>query len=182
MAEPRDDTKFWCFSLDRYGRPGVDRLCIAFQDAVGADVNLLLLCLWCGQRGISLSAGDIASLTSGDAADWHRAIVKPLRAARRAMKTPPAGFDAAETEELRTRLKEIEIEAERLEQAALERTVAPLADGTDGSTGLDVETRRSRAIANAVSYVESLESGASLRFAGELGELVRLTVDGPVRA
>jgi hypothetical protein len=45
--------------------------------------------------------------------------VVPLRAVRRALKTPPALVEGGAAEALRTRIKAVELEAERLQQEAM---------------------------------------------------------------
>lgn len=52
---------------------------------------------------------------------WHAEIVRPLRRVRQRMKGGPAPAPSVATEALRTRLKAVEIEAERIELAVLER-------------------------------------------------------------
>src|SRR5262249_40267230 len=50
---------FWNFSLKVYGRPGVAAACIALQDGLGLDVNLLLYCCWHGRARRRLEAADL---------------------------------------------------------------------------------------------------------------------------
>jgi len=116
-------SKFWGFSLVVYGAQGVEPECLALQDKFGLDINLLLLCAFVGaMHGIALTADDIATARAGVSA-WHEDIVKPLRAARRRLKTfalPDArATDAAA--QLRTRVKAVELESEYVEQLLLER-------------------------------------------------------------
>lgn len=110
---------FWDFSLAVYGGGGVEAECLALQDQFGVDVNLILLCAFAGAaHGATLTADDIASARK-TVERWQQDIVRPLRAARRAMK-PVARQDA---QELRTRLKEIELESERVEQTMLQEWI-----------------------------------------------------------
>ena len=108
---------FWRYSLELYGRPGVAGACLALQDSRDIDVNLLLLCCWTGDRGQALSAGSMARLIAA-AEPWHEAVVKPLRSARRWLKTQDRA-PAEAAERLRQAVKAQELEAERLEQAIL---------------------------------------------------------------
>lgn len=109
---------FWRFSLRFYRRPGVADACIALQEESGADVNLLLFLLWHGAQRRALSAGEVAGLEAKVAAWRERAIV-PLRAIRRALKSPQDLVDGAVAEVFRTRIKAVELEAERLQQEAM---------------------------------------------------------------
>ena len=111
---------FWNFSLAVYRSSEVQDECLLLQDRFGLDVNLLLLCAFLGAvHGVALSAGDIVSARQ-EIGQWHEQIVRPLRAARRTLKT----IDVADAEaalQLRAQVKAAELEAERVEQTTLER-------------------------------------------------------------
>ncbi len=109
------DSPFWRFSLAVYGRPGVPEACLTLQDLRGLDVNLLLFACFAGGRGAVLTPQHLEMLGTAVAA-WHEQVVRPLRGARRWMKTRP--LDAAQRG-LREEIKRLELEAERLEQEAL---------------------------------------------------------------
>jgi uncharacterized protein (TIGR02444 family) len=111
---------FWNFSIAVYRSSEVQDECLRLQDEFGLDVNLVLLCAFLGAvHGAALSAGDLASARQ-EIGQWHEDIVRPLRAARRALKT----IDVADAEaalQLRTQVKAVELEAERIEQTMLKR-------------------------------------------------------------
>ncbi len=109
---------FWNFSLEFYAAPGVEESCLALQDRRGADVNLVLLALWAASRGRLLDTETIAT-AERIARPWRETVTEPIRAARRALKEPPAGFDGEAASALRRRLQALEIEAERLQQMAI---------------------------------------------------------------
>lgn len=109
---------FWSFSLAVYGRPGVKEACLELQEAAKADVNVLLYALWLGTRGRRLAPADMAGVAAF-VERWRGGVVIPLRAARRALKNPPAGFAGAEAAALREAVSRAELEAERLQQMAL---------------------------------------------------------------
>jgi uncharacterized protein (TIGR02444 family) len=117
---------FWNFSLKVYGRPGVAPACIALQDGLGLDVNLLLYCCWHGRAGRRLEATDLKRAIAAVAA-WQREVVQPLRAVRRRLKAGVPPIAAAESEALRRKVNDLEIEGERIAQAALEALPAPAA-------------------------------------------------------
>lgn len=109
------DNAFWRFSLEVYGAPGVAAECLALQDALGIDVNLLLFCAWLGSaRRTALSASEIESARSL-VQPWHDQAVRPLRAVRRQLKA----FSGPDSEAFRLRVKALELEAEQMEQAML---------------------------------------------------------------
>jgi uncharacterized protein (TIGR02444 family) len=109
----------WRFSLEVYGRPGVAQACVALQDEHGVDVNVLLCLLWLGAAGCRLSPVEVRAIDDR-VAHWRDAVVAPLRALRRGLRTPPSLGDPAAVEALRERVKAVELEAERLEQEKLQ--------------------------------------------------------------
>jgi uncharacterized protein (TIGR02444 family) len=115
---------FWTFSCHFYQNQRVAASCLELQDRHGADVNLVLFALWAASRGRQLDAAAIAE-ADRVARPWREAITQPLRAARRAMKPPPDGFDAVGVETLRQQVLAAELAAERLQQAAMARGQPP---------------------------------------------------------
>jgi uncharacterized protein (TIGR02444 family) len=109
---------FWRFSLQYYRLPGVAEACITLQEESGVDVNLLLFLLWHGAQGRRLAAVEVARLEQ-QIAPWRERTVIPLRAVRRALKSPPGLVEPGATEAFRTRIKAVELEAERLQQEAM---------------------------------------------------------------
>jgi uncharacterized protein (TIGR02444 family) len=115
---------FWAFSLKIYAAAGVADECLRLQNRHGVDVNLLLLCAYLGAvPGVVLTDRDIADARDTVAA-WHTGVVKELRAVRQTLKPMLMQKDAAlsgEIAALRTRVKEMELESERLEHLLLEK-------------------------------------------------------------
>lgn len=116
---------FWRFSLSVYGQEGVPELCISLQDDHGADVNVLLYLLFRAVSGDAFDTADIARLDAG-IAPWREEVVRPLRAVRRALKTPALAGIADDDDALRQRIKAVELEAERRQQFALARIGAAI--------------------------------------------------------
>ena len=80
-----DTEEFWEFALLRYARPGVAQCCVALQDAHGANVMLLLYCAWRAQGGECVRDAALRQATARlEPLDRH--LVRPLRAARRAIR------------------------------------------------------------------------------------------------
>ena len=114
---------FWNFSLAVYGANAVEDECLKLQDQFGLDVNLLLLCAFLGAgHGVALTSGDIASAHQ-EVDQWNEDIVKPLRAARRHLKTIELrDADAVKAAaQLRAQVNVAELESERVEQMMLEQ-------------------------------------------------------------
>ncbi len=126
-GELQYDNEFWRFSLAVYKPPDVAAECLALQEAVGLDVNLLLFCTWLGTRGIVLSRSDIEA-ASRVVALWHNSVVRPLRGVRRHIKTQYG--DALEG--LRSRIKDDELQAEQIEQAMLFAYAQGIQSSPDG--------------------------------------------------
>ncbi len=118
QMSPAAPSPFWTFSLEIYGRPGVPPACLTLQGESGVDVNILLFGLFMARSGRSLSVADFRTIDT-TMEPWRIAAVVPLRSVRTFLKTPPAAFAHEATEALRTRVKAVELEAERLQQEAL---------------------------------------------------------------
>lgn len=134
------DNPFWIFSLALYEAPGVGEACLAVQDDLGGDVNLLLFCAWCGiVRGVRLSEAELARLEA-IIAKWNVAAVRPLRLARCSVKTLPIATDEA-VAAFRKEVAAIELRAERIAQALLYREAPPLTE-TEGAATIAAENIR----------------------------------------
>jgi uncharacterized protein (TIGR02444 family) len=122
MADAGTDTNqgspFWRFSLRLYRQPGVADACIALQDECGVDVNVLLFFLWLAAEKKLIPALN-ANAVCEQAGLWHDDVVAPLRALRRKLKGGSTLIEANTAELFRTRIKAVELEAERLQQEAL---------------------------------------------------------------
>jgi uncharacterized protein (TIGR02444 family) len=115
---PSQGSPFWHFSLGFYRRPEVAAACIRLQDEAGVDVNLLFFLLWNASLRRRLSAADVEAADRA-VADWRRTIVIPLRELRRMLKSAPTMIEPGASELFRTKIKGLELEAERLQQEAL---------------------------------------------------------------
>ena len=142
---------FWRFSLRFYRQPKVADTCIALQEERGVDVNLLLFLLWQARRGRALTVAEAEGLERR-IGPWRDRTVIPLRALRRALKSPPPLVAGAAAELFRTKVKAVELEAERLQQEAMYE----LAGATP--RGQDAPSRADAARGNIAAY-EALCSG-----------------------
>lgn len=122
------DNPFWIFSSSVYrGFNGVSEACLAVQDVLGGDVNLLLFCAWCGiARGAKLSEAQIAALERC-VEDWNGEVIGPLRAARQAVKT--AAGQAPAIGQFRKEVLAVELRAEQVAHAMLYAQAADLETG-----------------------------------------------------
>ena len=119
-TEPKSPqgSPFWRFSLQFYRQPAVAEACIALQEEAGVDVNLLMFLFWQAGKQRKFAAPEVAGLDAR-IRDWREATVIPLRAVRRDLKVPPDLVARATAEAFRTRIKAVELEAERLQQEAM---------------------------------------------------------------
>ena len=117
---------FWDFSLEVYQRRNVAGPCMALQDRLQLDINLLLFCCWTGERGHQLSEQQVREALAATEV-WQGQVVAPLRRLRRLLKT---SLDLApeRRQAFRDKLKDLELDAERVEQDILIETV-PLSPG-----------------------------------------------------
>jgi uncharacterized protein (TIGR02444 family) len=113
-----ETTPYWRFSLHFYRQQGVADVCIALQDGCGVDVNLLLFLLWLADDGQLLSADEVRKLDD-QVRDWRNLTIIPIREVRRKLKAARTLVDPGKQEAFRTKVKAIELEAERLQQEAL---------------------------------------------------------------
>jgi uncharacterized protein (TIGR02444 family) len=122
---------FWDFSLRAYAQPAVERACLALQDDHGFDVNLVLLAAWAAGNGRQLDAGLAARLRQfGEG--YQTSIMRPLRLARRALKSPAVLPTLAPLFAARRRtLSALELDLERLEQLQLHAMAAASAQSGD---------------------------------------------------
>jgi len=128
------DSPFWRFSIGFYRDPAVAAACIELQDEAGIDVNVLLFLLWNATLNRTLSQAQIADLDRKIGA-WREAAVIPLRALRRVLKSPPPVVAPGAAEAFRTRVKAVELEAERLQQQTMYELVPSLQFAPAASPG-----------------------------------------------
>jgi uncharacterized protein (TIGR02444 family) len=101
-----------------YRAPEVADACIRLQDEAGADVNLLFFLLWNASLKRQFSVADVEA-TDRRVAGWRKTAVIPLREIRRVLKSTAGLIEPGSAEVFRTKVKGLELEAERLQQEAL---------------------------------------------------------------
>lgn len=140
---------FWDFSLAVYRLPGVAATCLRLQDEAGVDVNLLLYFCWLATvRAAALDEAAIRQAVARTGA-WREDVVRPLRALRRRMKDGIEGMPSESAEALRTEVKRIELQSERLLQDMLFDL-----SGTGAAGAFPGLAARRRAEENIEKYLE----------------------------
>jgi uncharacterized protein (TIGR02444 family) len=163
----------WDFSLRTYAQPGVARSCLELQNRNGCDVNLLLFCCW-GGLNLGSFPDDILSKAVIYSCRWRTEVVGPLRGARNWMKTERWITAAEDYAALRERIKSVELEAERLQQLALESLARDLPRSTlDASKALD------QAVENLRGYLQRAGIMADRAALNNLAVLLSATVSDP---
>lgn len=113
--------QLWQFSLTLY--PTLKKLCLDWQDRLGANVNLLLLLCYLEQQQLSFSASALAQLNTV-LENFSRQFTRPLRQLRRSASQSP--LHPAQQQQLKQHLLNAELELERLEQQLLLAHCPPL--------------------------------------------------------
>ena len=124
---------FWTFSLGYYRGAGVSEACLELQDNCGVDVNVVLFLLWMASQKRTLAAADVKALAD-EVRPWQVDVIGPIRALRRKLKTDAPLLDKGSAELFRTKIKAIELEAERLQQEAMHAMAAGIVSEAAAST------------------------------------------------
>jgi uncharacterized protein (TIGR02444 family) len=113
------DGESWAFALEVYARPGVSDACLKLQNEAGVDVLMLLAVTFAAIRlRVLLTPAEITELDNA-CRPWREQIIRPLRAIRTGLKSGPAPAPSNDTEQLRSKIKVIELNAERLQNQLL---------------------------------------------------------------
>ena len=148
----------WSYALKLYARPGVEPACLALQEG-GADVCLLLAAAWLGSTGVAFAASRMSALES-TARGWREEVVVPLRSLRQRWRE--SAKQDAELAPLRERLKQLELEAEKVLLGRLE-TVAedwPRGEAEDLARWLEIAASEAGGLRRDAQ--ETLRTAASL--------------------
>ena len=117
--ESMEENPFWDFSLKFYDQKNVATSCLALQEDVGADVNLLLYCCWVASQGaVVIETAEFVEIIDA-ISPWHLKVIKRLRQIRRDIKKGSACDLGVLSEGLRQSIKKCELEGERVEQIIL---------------------------------------------------------------
>jgi uncharacterized protein (TIGR02444 family) len=119
LSRPELEADSWAFALDLYARPAVAEACLNLQNEAGVDVMMFLIVAYAAVRHrILLTPSEIRDLDEA-CRPWREQIVHPLRAIRAGLKTGPLPAPNSETEQFRSKVKAVELAAERLQNQLL---------------------------------------------------------------
>src|SRR5579871_810862 len=118
-AQAELEAESWAFALAIYARPGVAEACLTLQNEAGVDVMMMLMAAFAAVRHRSLLTP--AEIEALDAAcrPWREQVVRRLRTIRTELKTGLKPTPTEATEPLRSKIKALELEAEKLENRIL---------------------------------------------------------------
>jgi len=142
MRDEHANADHWRFSLAVYRQEGVAAHCLELQRRLGLDVNVLLLMLWAARLwGV---APDVAQIAHADETirAWRDEVVHPLRQLRTRLKSGPPPAPDPQTTALREGVKQLELDAERVQQDRLAQWVAAQTATQTGQRASETEERR----------------------------------------
>lgn len=116
MSTAEEEQALWEFALALYSSPGVEETVLRLQDRFAVNVNILLWACRLETLGIVLTPALLAD-AEASTDDWDREVVQTLRQLRRHLRGPRT--------ELRERVKEAELLAEKESLARLARVPLP---------------------------------------------------------
>ena len=152
-----EENPFWNFSLKFYGQNNVASCCMALQDSVGADVNILLYCCWVASEGAEVIKLAEFSEIIGAIEPWQSSVVRALRQIRHDMKEHKILNLGEMSEGLRQSIKHCELEGEKLEQMILYQSGRGLLVGHS----VQLQEKIGNAKINLKNYIEII-SGSIL--------------------
>ena len=139
---------FWAFSLGYYRGAGVAEACLELQDNCGVDVNVMLFLLWQASQKRHLGAVQVKALAE-KVGPWQIDVIGPIRGLRRMLKGHAPLLDKGPAELFRTKIKAIELEAERLQQEAMYAMASGL--NAEPATSVEAAARASMAAYESVA-------------------------------
>ena len=157
MCDEHANADHWRFSLAVYRQDGVAAHCLQLQRRLGLDVNVLLLMLWAARLwGVAPDTAQIAHADETIRA-WRDEVVQPLRQLRTRLKSGPSPAPDQQTNALREGVKQLELDAERVQQDRLAQWVAAQ---TAAQTGQDASEKEETHAAEGDACVAVLEQTA----------------------
>jgi len=147
------DHPFWDFSVRHYRQPGVADACLFVQDRYGLNVNLVLFCIWAADTGRgALTAADMtAALRRVE--DWEAQVIEPLREIRRISRHEALGVPEFLLQAFQPHIRQVELEAEQIEQRLLEELVP----GPGSATGEAGGAPARDAVSSLTAYLGALD-------------------------
>ena len=172
LSRPELEADSWAFAVGIYAQPGVADACLKLQNEAGVDVMMFLVVAYAAVRHrILLTPPEIRELNEA-CRPWREQIVRPIRAIRSGLKSGPSPAPNNETEQFRSKVKSIELAAERLQNQLLAERL-PLRPAERDAVGpedlravlcnvvaLFLETRGGKPIADLLPSIDAIVEAA----------------------
>ena len=161
------DNPFWDFSIRVYAEEGVAEACLALQERQGADINVVLYCLWVAQQGCGRLARSELREFLDLIATWRDDVIIPLRTLRKRLKEGIGSIPADHSEIVRSTVTRAELDAEHAEQLLL-------ASSIPGSRNPDIQPEAAAmdAAENLAQYLSLLKIKSSAQERTEVSYLL----------
>lgn len=156
------DNPLWRFALAFYGREGVSAACLALQDGLRVDVDILLLAIFAAvEKGVTLGPDALAAADDLVRA-WRTDVVQVLRRLRTGLKSGPLPAPSPATDGLRNEIKAAELKSEQIELAILSAWLDRQAGHPSGAEPEAVPEAVARHFAADAAAVAAPEAGRAL--------------------
>lgn len=119
------DSKFWDFSISFYRQPEVEKTCLVLQNDFELDVNCVLFIYWLSSKHHAVLSTKQWSEMISISLPWQE-IIKSLRKSRQLIKDSTIAWPAEFQQETRACISEVEINAEHMQQLAMEKLLQDL--------------------------------------------------------
>jgi uncharacterized protein (TIGR02444 family) len=119
MTPAQAEAESWAFALSLYAKPGVADACLALQNEAGVDVMLLLMVAFAAVKRRTLLTLDEITEMNEACLPWREQIVRKLRTIRTELKAGPRPAPSEPTEAFRSKVKALELDAEKFENQLL---------------------------------------------------------------
>jgi uncharacterized protein (TIGR02444 family) len=145
----------WDFVNWAYAEPGVEKACLALQNRMGADVNMILFCIWLAYRGTGTAhLAKFLAAALKLSREWQRNLVEPLRSTRENLKdiieaSALTGSSRTAAAALRERIKQCELDMEQLQTLTF---YALVADGAEEDAARSPAEQKDDALNNLTVY------------------------------
>jgi len=150
------DSDFWDFSISFYSQTEVENICIELQNNYEFDINIILFVFWLAAEKNTVLSTDKWQLLLSVSLPWQE-IIKPLRKSRALLKDSTIAWPADFQYETKDSIGQIEINAEHIQQLAMEKS---LTDMDISTTSLPLDTKIKN---NFIYLLEAYNNNTSIQ-------------------
>jgi len=154
------NSEFWNYSTQAWTLPEVEAICLALQNDIDANINILLYCCWVGDKNRRLNDDDLQTLL--DTIQPWQTIIKPLRESRKMIQQQAIAMPTRLKDQTITNMSEMELNAEHMAQLALEKALKPEDISPCNTTDENQTNGVGCSLKNIKSYLNTLDSITSI--------------------